>query len=211
MFTQYYLTPWCRAGPAIIGLCVGIILHKTKCHLKMHWAITLVGWLCALGTMAAVVFSSFSEFKEGGERWSDTAHAAYDTIARSAWAVALGWVVVACSTGHGGVIGRFLGWDLFMPLSRLVFITFCTSAMMIFRYVYTNRILLYVHDYHMRYIIFGHLFYVTIMGLFFGLLWHYPASIGIEKAVSCKTFKQWILAGRHPEKLLSEHHDKKRD
>ncbi len=55
------------------------------------------------------------------------------------------------------------------------------------------------------------------MGLFFGLLWHYPASMGIEKAVCVKTFHQWMVAARHPQELItdddnvSDRSDKKKD
>jgi hypothetical protein len=64
--------------------------------------VVLLGWLAALATMGAVVFSSYDEFKEGGDRWSASAHAAYDTLARSAWGVAVGWVIFACCMGYGG-------------------------------------------------------------------------------------------------------------
>lgn len=199
LFTGYYLVPWCRAGPLIIGMVVGIILHKTKCRVKINLGLVLLGWLCALGTMAAVVFSTYDEYREGGGRWSFSAHAAYDTIARSAWAVGLGWMVFACSTGYGGVISRFLGWDLFLPLSRLVYPTFLTHAMMVFRFPYTSRTMVYIDEYHFLYIVLGNLIYTVLMGIFFGLLWHYPASIGVEKAVCCKTVIQWVKAGRCPE------------
>ena len=53
--------------------------------------------------MGAVVFSSYSEFMEGGERWSAAALSAYDTLARSAWGIAVSWVIFACHYGHGGV------------------------------------------------------------------------------------------------------------
>ena len=65
-------------------------------------ALLLLGWIVALGTMAAVVFSTYSQFKEGGEYWSASAHSAYDTLARPAWAAAVGWIVYTCSTGNGG-------------------------------------------------------------------------------------------------------------
>ena len=29
-FTDYLVTPWCRAGPYLIGLAVGIYLHRIK-------------------------------------------------------------------------------------------------------------------------------------------------------------------------------------
>ena len=33
--TDYLLTPWCRAGPFIIGMALGIILHHKR-KFKMH-------------------------------------------------------------------------------------------------------------------------------------------------------------------------------
>jgi len=71
-------------------------------HVLLVKAIALLGWIVALCTMGAVVFPSYSEFKEGGERWSAAALTAYDTLARSAWGVAVGWVIFACHYGYGG-------------------------------------------------------------------------------------------------------------
>jgi hypothetical protein len=189
--------PWCRAGPFIIGMAFGIFLHHRR-HIKIHWLIVAVGWVTSLVTMAAVTFSSYSFLKEDGEMWTAAGHAAYDTLARSAWGVAVCWVILACHNGYGGIIGRFLSWELFWPLSRLAYISILTHPLMIFRYTYTSRILIYIDEFHMFYTVLLNLFYTMMMGLFFALLWHYPISIGVEKAIMCSTKLEWLCAGRHP-------------
>ena len=36
------------------------------------------------------------------------------------------------------------------------------------------------------------------------LLWHYPLSIGLEKAIVCTKRLSWIRAGRHPKEEVDE-------
>ena len=46
--------------------------------------------------------------------------------------------------------------------------------------------------------VLGHLIYVVLMGFIFGMLWHYPLSMGLEKVVLCRNKLDWIRAGRYP-------------
>ena len=39
-FTQFYrqvfITPWCRAGPYLVGIVLGYILKRTQCKPKLN-------------------------------------------------------------------------------------------------------------------------------------------------------------------------------
>lgn len=35
-FSKYYIKPWCRMGPYIIGIMFGYLLYKTKGKLRIH-------------------------------------------------------------------------------------------------------------------------------------------------------------------------------
>ena len=45
----------------------------------------------------------------------------YGGLSRLAWAVALSWVVFACTKGYGGWVNELLSWEAFQPLSKLTF------------------------------------------------------------------------------------------
>ena len=57
--------------------------------------------------MMTVLFASYDQLREGGHYWPLANHVAFDSLARPAWAAAVGYIVVACATGHGGIIARF--------------------------------------------------------------------------------------------------------
>lgn len=43
-----------------------------------------------------------------------------------------------------------------------------------------------------------------LLGFAWALLWQYPLSVGIERALLCKTKLQWIKTGRHPKEELHQ-------
>ncbi|GFU36088.1 nose resistant to fluoxetine protein 6 [Nephila pilipes] len=48
----------------------------------------------------------------------------YAAVHRPAWAMALGWIVYACSTGQGGVINSLFTFKAFIPLERLCYLAY---------------------------------------------------------------------------------------
>ena len=57
-------------------------------------------------------------------RMSRTASAIYGGFYKVAWALAVGWVIFACSRGYGGWINELLSWKAFVPLSRVSYIIY---------------------------------------------------------------------------------------
>ena len=49
---------------------------------------------------------------------------AYGTLHRAVWAAALGWVVIACARGYGGIANWILSSPIFIPLSRMSYVVF---------------------------------------------------------------------------------------
>ena len=64
--------------------------------------VVLAGWIIALGFIFLVIFVTHEQYKEGGQMWSRDADAAYNTLARSAFALGIGWIIFACHVGYGG-------------------------------------------------------------------------------------------------------------
>ena len=40
--------------------------------------------------------------------------------------MALGWVVVACAKGRGGIVNKFLSWGVFQPVAKISYMTYLT-------------------------------------------------------------------------------------
>ena len=60
-----YQKPWIRCTPYLIGLLVGYgIAVFGKRRVRLHWALSVVGWLIALGIASACLFST-NEYDKG--------------------------------------------------------------------------------------------------------------------------------------------------
>merc|ERR1719384_39743 len=58
--------------------------------------------------------------------WSAYEAGFYEGLTRLAWSVALGWVVIACVKGKGGLINKFLSWGVFQPIAKISYMTYLT-------------------------------------------------------------------------------------
>jgi len=61
-------------------------------------------WLVSFGSIVTVSCVSYDQFRENGVRWSPAGLAAFDTVSRSVWGLAVGWIVVASQWGYAGKV-----------------------------------------------------------------------------------------------------------
>lgn len=62
-----------------------------------------VGWLISTACLLSLVYGLYEV------DLSPVTGAAYSSLSHSAWALGLAWIVIACSTGHGGIVFCLLG------------------------------------------------------------------------------------------------------
>lgn len=61
----------------------------------------ILGWTVAAVMELALVYGLYGHLQTG-DYMNYHAAAFYNAVSRPLWAVGLGWVVIACVTGHGG-------------------------------------------------------------------------------------------------------------
>lgn len=70
----------------------------------------MVGWLLATAAALSIVYSPYSENKDGGEPWTNVQRAFYEGFGRPAWGLCVAWVIFACHTGCGGKFCSEKSW-----------------------------------------------------------------------------------------------------
>ncbi|XP_024083570.1 nose resistant to fluoxetine protein 6 isoform X2 [Cimex lectularius] len=125
LFDKIYDKPWTRLGPYLIGMAVGWILFKTDCKLKMTKLTVLIGWVASSGLLLFLVYGLF------GSKLTLLSAAAYSSLSHSAWALALAWIVIACSTGYGGYVNKLLSSSILYPFSRVTYCAYLVHPIVI--------------------------------------------------------------------------------
>ncbi|CAH1773586.1 unnamed protein product [Owenia fusiformis] len=196
-FHEVIITPWCRVGPHIVGIACGYIIYRLQSQnivikFRGDKIAAVAGWCVSLVFITSVTFGTYSQFNEHtGEEWSSTIRVFYETVAILAWSLGVGWIIVACSMGYGGIINSILSWKAWVPLSRLSFAAHLTYPLVMFSYNYQRRSLIYVSDANMVYFFLGHFCLTYAVSLGFTLLIELPTR-QLEKA-----FREYFTARRN--------------
>ena len=82
---------------------------------------------------------------------------------RSAWAVAVSWVVYACATGVSGPVNALLSWKAFAPLSRINYSAYLYHILVMIIIIQNSRGTNYFSDY------FQAVFYLGLLVLGYGV------------------------------------------
>ncbi|XP_076285972.1 nose resistant to fluoxetine protein 6-like [Lasioglossum baleicum] len=124
-YDSLYDKPWVRVGPYLLGMVAGWYLYKSNCSLKMPKMVAFACWVLSFFVMLSIVYGLH------GSSYGPFMSVAYTALSHSAWAAAVGWVLIACVTGHGGVVNKILSWKLLYPLSRLSYCVYLVHCILI--------------------------------------------------------------------------------
>ncbi|XP_071581532.1 nose resistant to fluoxetine protein 6-like [Temnothorax nylanderi] len=120
----FYIPPWMRMNPFIIGIITGCILHlKNNFVLKKKHIILC--WCLAILCKVFVLFLSYYRYR------SVLATAIYVALNRTLWGTCIACVVIACSTKHGGIVNQLLSFKGWIPLSRLTYCAYLLNPIII--------------------------------------------------------------------------------
>jgi hypothetical protein len=96
--SNYYMMPWVRIGPYLIGMLLGYILAVRKGNsVRMGKVAATMLWLAAGVLVVVVVFGMY-----GRRDISPMVTVAYHSMHRNGLALALAWTIFACVKGYGG-------------------------------------------------------------------------------------------------------------
>ncbi|CAD6193947.1 unnamed protein product [Caenorhabditis auriculariae] len=105
-WNHVYVRPYVRCAPFIVGVVVGYLLNaltekdQKDLNIKMSRKHIIIGWVTStvLGLYSVFGLYNFARTGNISEWWKIL----YIVFGRPAYALSLGWVVFACSSGNGG-------------------------------------------------------------------------------------------------------------
>lgn len=184
---KVYITPWCRAGPYLVGAWAGYLLHYSKTKPSITrlkpWQVCL-GWAAAVSVAFAVLFGlapyNYLSLTDPAPEMSTAEAALYGGAHRAAWGVAVAWVVVACTWGYGGPVAWILEHPIWQPFSRLSYCIYITSLPIQYMLLYSTKRLTYFTVYGKVHEAAGVLVVTVLVSLFVSLASEAP-TLRLEK------------------------------
>uniref|UniRef100_A0A3P9J8A9 O-acyltransferase like n=1 Tax=Oryzias latipes TaxID=8090 RepID=A0A3P9J8A9_ORYLA len=150
---DYYVKPYTRYGPFLIGIMTGIHL-RTKKKLLLRQKAAL-GWFCCLSVMALLVGLAY--ILRETPAYPSLPHALYQALHRPLWALSVSWIILACEEGYGGFITNLLSLKFWVPLSNISFACYLVHPIFIILYSGLQETPIHYTDMNFMYLFFGHL------------------------------------------------------
>ncbi|OWF53620.1 Nose resistant to fluoxetine protein 6 [Mizuhopecten yessoensis] len=186
-FPNYYIKPYCRMGPYIIGIIAGYILYRTGGKYKIKTPLNLFIWAFMTTLGCLVVYGTYEE--TNGNAMSVGVAALYNAVHKTLWGVCVCWVVFACVTGNGGYINTILSWSPFVPLGRLTYCAYLVHPLVMYAYYSSLRQGIYGTDFNIIYLFMGHLVISYMVAFVISLAFESPM-MALERTILKKDRKK---------------------
>ncbi|XP_071989475.1 O-acyltransferase like protein-like isoform X2 [Engystomops pustulosus] len=171
-WAEYYVKPYCRYGPFLVGMILAILLvGKQSLYFKNRTQAAL-GWISALALMLTVISLAFV-LDDTQSSYSVMA-ALYQGLYRTLWAVVLGLIFILCHEGYGGIVTTLLSFDVWGFLSKISYAGYLVHPIIIYFYAGLQEELFHYQDLNMLYLFIGHCALTFIVALLSTVLVEIP-------------------------------------
>ncbi|XP_032674888.1 nose resistant to fluoxetine protein 6-like isoform X1 [Odontomachus brunneus] len=167
-YESLYDKPWARIGPYLIGMVTGWYLFKINCQANIKKVVVVLGWSLCLIIMTSIVYGLHET------TFGPALSVLYTTLSNSAWAICLAWILIACLTGHGGVVNCILSWKYVYPISRLTYCAYLVHPMLIRIIILQGERSWHLSRSFLATLYFGNVMMSYAVSLFLSLLFEAP-------------------------------------
>jgi peptidoglycan/LPS O-acetylase OafA/YrhL len=130
-----------------IGVLTGFLFINTGRSYRLNKYIIIICSIVAVLFALACIFALYPDniLVPGIDRAS---FIIYQSLSRTLWSCAVGWLFFLCITNRGGIINRILSWPIWAPLARLNYSTYIIHLTVIFITI-TNQRMPYYYQPHL--------------------------------------------------------------
>nr|XP_037270687.1 nose resistant to fluoxetine protein 6-like [Rhipicephalus microplus] len=133
---SYYVRPFYHAVCFFSGCITFSFLEDFRNH-KLSKMMRVTCWSVAVTCALCVTFMKIPWYRN--ETHSEAGKLVVAFFDRVLWSLFLSWLTLACATGRGGFVGRFLSSSFFAPLSRLSFCVYLIHYPLIMLMLHASR------------------------------------------------------------------------
>ncbi|EEB16650.1 conserved hypothetical protein [Pediculus humanus corporis] len=163
----FTFSPWSRIGPYLVGMICGYLTADVNKDLKFNRTTLIASWLLAI---LCGIWATF-----GNDIGSSMIFKLlYNAFSRTAWSLALAWIVFACCTDHGGFIKQILSFSTWNTLDKLFYPTYLLTPLIIILLVSNLENPIHLEFTQMIVYFFGSLTIIFISSFCFSLLIQIP-------------------------------------
>ena len=147
-YDYYYKQTYCRLPPYIIGILLGWLLYNkeknNRCNIKLNKIVLAFGWITSSVSGLVVLYGLAPFFNQdsfyfGYPEIGSFVRITYGAFHRTAFSLAIAWVIFACTNQYGGFVNRFLSIKIFLPLSRLCYAAYLINPNLLRVYAANQR------------------------------------------------------------------------
>ncbi|XP_055708225.1 nose resistant to fluoxetine protein 6-like isoform X2 [Phlebotomus papatasi] len=175
-----YTPVWSRIPVYFCGVLAGWFLSTFNRKLYLKRSIIRGFWLLTTCTLFFLVFGRMvNHLPAVASMW-------YCGFGKTAWAMGVSWIIVACATGHGGIVTRILSAKCLLKFSRMSYSAYLLNPIFILFTMLSTETALLLDFAQLPIIVTGIVVAVFIAALVFMLLFENPYTMLIRTFVERK-------------------------
>ncbi|XP_039746468.1 nose resistant to fluoxetine protein 6-like [Pararge aegeria] len=191
-FVEAYIRTHMKMTPYFMGILTGYILHRIQLeNYEFSKMLKAFGWTTSI-VLGSVTTFSVSLFYQEWYHYSAIEAAAYISLHKFAWSIANGWLIIACATGNGGILGKLLNWKFLVPIARLTFCAYLVNGIVELYYVGQLRHPLHITFFTIAANAISHIVLTFLLALILCIIFEAPLH-GIEK-ILLRMFARPVLS-----------------